>query len=306
LLQVSVANLIREEVKLFEAFAKQNGLYIKDNICCNNFIMLSDEKLLKEIIDNLINNAIRFTKEGGVTVSLLKNDKEITIKVSDTGIGIPKDKLQTIFEEFRQVSEGKGRNFEGTGLGLTIVKKYVLALGGSVVVESELNKGSEFIIRLPVGEDIVDIAAAEDEKKIEIAKTENKETNKNKYKILLVEDDTINSLAINRMIYKEYDVVSVFNAEDAINQATANRFDAILMDINLKTGKSGIEAAQEIRKNDFYKETPIVAMTAYAMNEDRIDFLKSGCSHYLSKPFTQDALLKLLKDIFLNDKIEDE
>ncbi len=296
--QVSIANLIKEEVKLFEAFAKQNGLYIKDNICCNNFMMKSDEKMLKEIIDNLINNAIRFTKEGGVSVSLLRSEKEITIKVADTGIGIPEDKLQTIFEEFRQVSEGKGRNFEGTGLGLTIVKKYVLALNGTIIVESELNKGSEFIITFPVDDEVVDIIEPEEKEPIKVSANEITKTNKVKHKILLVEDDSINSFAISRMLQKDYEIVAVDNAEDAINQSASNHFDVILMDINLKTGKSGIEAAQEIRKFESYVKTPIVAMTAYAMNEDRIDFLKSGCSHYLSKPFTQEMILKLLADIF--------
>ncbi len=298
--QVSIANLIKEEVKLFEAFAKQNGLYIKDNICCNNFMVKSDEKMLKEIVDNLINNAIRFTKAGGVTVSLLRSEKEITIKVTDTGIGIPGDKLQTIFEEFRQVSEGKGRNFEGTGLGLTIVKKYVLALNGTIIVNSELNKGSEFIITFPIDDEIVEIIEPEEKETIKVSANEITKTNKVKHKILLVEDDSINSFAISRMLQKDYEIVAVDNAEDAINQSASTRFDVILMDINLKTGKSGIEAAQEIRKFESYVNTPIVAMTAYAMSEDRIDFLKSGCSHYLSKPFTQEMLLKLLADIFVS------
>ena len=245
--QVSIANLIKEEVKLFEAFAKQNGLYIKDNICCNNFMVKSDEKMLKEIVDNLINNAIRFTKAGGVTVSLLRSEKEITIKVTDTGIGIPGDKLQTIFEEFRQVSEGKGRNFEGTGLGLTIVKKYVLALNGTIIVNSELNKGSEFIITFPIDDEIVEIIEPEEKETIKVSANEITKTNKVKHKILLVEDDSINSFAISRMLQKDYEIVAVDNAEDAINQSASTRFDVILMDINLKTGKSGIEAAQEIR-----------------------------------------------------------
>lgn len=150
--EISISNLLREEIKLFEILANQNGLFLNEQFSCPDILFVTDEKLLKEIIDNLLNNAIKFTNKGGITVKLDRSDTKIVIGVEDTGIGIPSDKLITIFEDFRQVSEGKGRNFEGTGLGLTIVKKYITALGGTIDVQSVLNGGSVFTLHLPLND----------------------------------------------------------------------------------------------------------------------------------------------------------
>jgi PAS domain S-box-containing protein len=294
---VSVLNLLREEIKLFEILAQQNGLFLYEKFTGPEFLIITDERLLKEVIDNLINNAIKFTNKGGVVISLQKFENEIIIIIEDTGIGIPEDKLQTIFEDFRQVSEGKGRNFEGTGLGLTIVKKYVDALGGSVIVKSTLGVGSTFLIHLPLVDQVSEFSTNEIDMNELLSVSSDKKVENGSYKILLVEDDLINSLAIASMISEYYQVTAVNNADSAISEATSNEFDVILMDINLKTGKNGIEAAQAIRNIQKNKNTPIVAMTAYAMTEDREEFLKSGCSSYISKPFTRELLINLLDGI---------
>jgi len=202
--------------------------------------------------------------------------------------------LQIIFEEFRQVSEGKGRNFEGTGLGLTIVKKYVTALGGSIKLISEEDIGSTFSVILPLikvnSNIITSVKTAND--------FNNRKNNiEGKYSVLIVEDDYISSLAVQQMLTNNFVITSVSNGEDAIKKSEQEVFDIILMDINLKYGINGIEAAQRIRKINGYQNTPIVAMTAYVMNEDKKDFLDSGCSHYIPKPFNQADLLGLLLKI---------
>ena len=295
--QFSILGLIKEEIQLFEASAKQNKLYLNFEANCPDFQMVSDEKLCKEILDNLLQNAIRFTHSGGISVKLDKAEDTIVIKVIDTGIGIPKDKLDIIWEEFRQVSEGKGRNFDGTGLGLTIVKKYVEVLEGAINIESELGKGSTFTVKIPLSKEIeINPIAEKNEITNQIVIQENKAVNK--FKILLVEDDSLNSFAIERMLIKNYEIKTVDNAADAIKACLTAKYDAILMDINLKSGKSGVEATKEIRTNKNYKNTPIIAMTAYALSEDKKEFIESGCSHYISKPFTKDSILHLLSTIF--------
>ncbi len=293
---VQVIEFIREEMKLFEALAGKHGLFIKEDFKCAEFATQTDKDLLKTIIDNLLSNAIRFTVEGGVFVGLEKSKTELKLSIRDTGIGIPKDKLSIIFQEFRQVSEGKGRNFEGTGLGLTIVKKYVDALNGSITVESELDKGSKFIITIPLN------------KLVQSNPRTRKSTGANKKKlsteealvkcnVLLVEDDEINSFAISQMLAEVCEITEASNVIDAVKQAETSEYDIILMDINLRKGKSGVEAAQEIKMIEKYKHTPIVALTAYAMSEDRTEFLSQGFTHYLSKPFTRDQLVNLIKQI---------
>ena len=117
------------------------------------------------------------------------------------------------------------------------------------------------------------------------------------YSVLVVEDDLINSFTIERILKKKYEVFEAHNGPDAIEEAKKRNLDLILMDINLKHDMNGIEAAQQIRKIKGYENKPIIAMTAYAMPGDQEEFLKSGCSHYLAKPFTNNELLTLLAEI---------
>jgi len=292
--KVSVLEIVSEEVKLFTPLAVKNELFIKQEFLCNKFIAESDPVLLKEVIDNLISNAIRYTLEGEITVTVEKNNSEFRISVADTGIGIPEEKLDIIFEEFRQVSEGKGRNFDGTGLGLTIAKKYVNALNGTISVKSKVGVGSTFTICLPAGAFSQDAKPVETiYEKIQIEPLANSE----KSVVLLVEDDEINSLTITKMIEEFCIVTCVNNAISALNFVINKKYDFILMDVNLKLGMSGLEATKEIRRIPKYAETPIVALTAYALNNDEEEFLQSGFSHYLSKPFSKEQITGLILSI---------
>ena len=295
---VSVLDLIRDELKLFDVFAQQNGLELKENFLCPNLWIHTDERLLKEVIDNLLNNAIRFTKTGSITVTVQKFEKELVIKVSDTGIGIPHEKLKTIFEEFRQVSEGFSRNFEGTGLGLAIVKKCIKALEGKIEVESELGKGSVFTIIFPADMIMPSTEISNKHKpKLSEAISVIDSMTPGTYNVLLVEDEELNAIVVRKMMGKQFAVDHVANARDAIENVKKKMYDVILMDINLKSDLSGIEAVKIIRKIKAYKKTPIVAMTAFAMQQDKEEFLAGGCSHFIAKPFTKEGLFGLLYDI---------
>lgn len=147
--QFDVGEVTRDVVKLFEKAAEKKNLDLIFQCEKENFLVKCDEKLYRRILSNLVNNAIKFTLKGRVIVSVSEENEYFTVKVSDTGIGIPEDKINLIFEEFRQVREGLGRQYEGTGLGLTIVKKYVEKLNGKILVESKVGEGSTFTIYLP-------------------------------------------------------------------------------------------------------------------------------------------------------------
>ena len=139
---------------MFSKSASLQNTVLKTNFQSASLVIYSDAKLLDEIISNLVNNAIKFTHNGVVEISAvdtIKNDENIlTLKVTDNGVGIPKDKQKVIWEEFRQVSEGMNRSFEGTGLGLTLIRKYVNTLNGKIYLESEMGKGSTFTIEIPI------------------------------------------------------------------------------------------------------------------------------------------------------------
>lgn len=291
---VRIADIVKDEIELFKPLAAQRSLYIESDIQCENLILKTDDKLIREIIDNLLNNAIKYTLKGGVAISLYTKNKTAIIKVTDTGIGIPKDKLEVIFEEFRQVSEGRARSFEGTGLGLTLAKKYSEYIGGNIHADSVEGVGSTFFVELPILNDRLFITF-----NIERPKNINKKmkNNREKLKVLLVEDEKLNSAVALKMLEKEYDVTLARTASEAIQLSAENKFDIALMDINLGGEMNGIEAMNEIKKNESYKNVPFIAMTAYAMPGDKEEFLSSGFLYYLPKPFSQAEILSLLREV---------
>ncbi|WP_168026850.1 PAS domain S-box protein [Ignavibacterium album] len=301
---VSLTELVDEVRILFDSVARKKNIELKSVYPKEGLSIKSDAKILREILNNLVNNAVKYTEKGSVLIEVKRNELtgEIMLRVKDTGIGIPKDKLDIIFEEFRQASEGLARNFEGTGLGLSITKKFVQLLGGKIFVESQVGLGSTFTVVLPYNPST---KAATDLKTTDEHSVRDQilaRTPKERKSLLIVENDRINAAVIEAYVKKDYDVEVVGRGEDAVMKASEKQYDAILMDINLGSGINGVEATQQIRKIKGYEKTPIVAVTAFALKGDKEEFLAKGCSHYISKPFTQPQIIALLNEIFVNGK----
>ena len=297
---VNLNTLVKNVTFHFEAAAGKKKLFIKTIVPSYDVVSKTDPRLIRDVMNNLINNAIKFTNDGGVFITLEAFHRDFIISIKDTGIGIPEESIDVIFEEFRQVSEGLGRGFQGTGLGLTICKKYVELLGGQISVKSTPNKGSEFSFQIPLfsGEVISETDSAE---KNEIESNENnfQEQSDNlsvRLKILVVEDDATSRDVISIFLKKLYDVAFAFTGEEALDKVEKENFDLIIMDINLGSGITGIEVKDKIRSFVGYENTPIIAATAFAMLGDREKFLASGFDHYISKPYLKQQLLKLLED----------
>jgi PAS domain S-box-containing protein len=297
---VNVEELLIEINELFGATAEQKGIFLKLNILQKIPWIKTDETLLREILLNLVNNAIKFTKTGGVTVSVKINyqQNKILFDISDTGIGIPLNKQQIIWQEFRQVSEGLNRSFEGTGLGLTITKRYTELLGGTISLISEEFKGSTFSVEIPFIEWTSEMI---DEKYkpyiVEKKKIEPIE-NKSKKRILYVEDDENARDVVSRWLSKLYFIDLAKDADSAIYFTSNYTYDAILMDINLGRGKDGLDLAAKIRESEKFQNLPIIAITAYAEAKDKEELLTKGMNYYLSKPFSSEQLLSLLSEMF--------
>lgn len=291
----NLSEIIINSVKLFEANAKVKNILLKAEIK-ENIYSLVDDRLFEQVLSNLIKNALIYTNEGTITVFLSKKkingDEFAEIKVVDTGIGIPEKSLDLIFEPFRQVSEGWTRTFEGTGLGLTISKKYVELMNGTICVESTVNKGTTFSIYFK--------AINENHKKTVKDSTGEKINSdiilKNKKNTLLVEDDELTVFTITKVLKNICKIDITNNGYQAIELARKNKYDLILMDIGLK-GMDGVKATKEIRKIPGYEDTPIIAITAYAMEGDKEKFFNGGCSHYISKPFSNEVLRKMIAEL---------
>ncbi len=297
---VDIVSLIKESVQLFEQEAKKKNLALTFESEINSLICLSDSEIITNILNNLISNGIIYTEHGSVTVRLkeevIKGREYIVIDVVDTGIGIDEKHFELIFDEFRQVSEGYGRSFEGTGLGLSLCKKYLNLLGGEISVESKLGVGSDFKVKIPKIYSYKEVESEEPEEKSyrKMEKTEFK-----KPKILLVEDEEDCIILVEYYLREKFDVEVAKNAISAIEMVKENKYSLILMDINLGKGLSGMDAVSEIRKLPEYKNIPIVALTAFAMKGDREEFLSGGCDEYISKPFTKEKLEGVITELLL-------
>jgi PAS domain S-box-containing protein len=297
---VNIGKAISDTGKFFLLSTKEKKIEFKILPLKPKIYANIDENIFNQILSNLINNAVKFTKKGSVTVtSDLIDDiagKKAVIKIIDTGIGITEKNMKMIFEPFRQVSEGLSRTYEGTGLGLTITKKFVEIMGGSISVESEFGKGTTFTVIFPAFDPDF-IVEKEEKKETKTTDKKNYESLKDKqFKIMVIEDDEINKKMVRIFLKGIYYVEDAGDEEEALILAGSKQFDIILLDINLR-GKDGIEALKKIRKIPGYKNVPVVAMTAYSMLGDKERFLHMGCDYYISKPYTKETLKGTLETI---------
>ncbi len=245
--------------------------------------IITDPQRLQQVLNNLLVNAIKFTDKGQISFGCkLQSNNRLLFFVSDSGIGIPKEKQESIFERFRQLDYGYTRSFGGTGLGLAISKGLIEALGGEIWVESEVDAGSTFFFTIPYKPAIVRTEASM--KPIDPNTIDWSDKN-----ILIVEDDEMNAKFLKIILSKtKANLYNARNGQEAVNMAQETSFDLILMDIQIPI-IDGYEATRRIKL--FSPFTTIIAQTAHAMTDERTHCLEAGCNDYLSKPINRKDLL---------------
>lgn len=298
---------LKEEVEssceLFRLKAEDKGVSFKKHFGPELPLWVKgDPTRLGQILNNLVNNAVKFTSDGEVVVKadLVESNASYTMvrfEVIDTGIGIQNDKLQTIFEKFTQASEDITRRFGGTGLGLSIAKKLTELQGGMMDVESKYGQGTTFTFSIPFE------IPADHEIPVEATICESVEgTNLEGVRILVVEDNDINRLVINRML-KDFNITAEHanNGKEALEQMTINHYDLILLDMEMPV-MNGYDCIREIRKiKDARKSTiPVMAMTAHASKDERDKCIQCGVNDYISKPFKHPELKAKIVSLLQN------
>jgi len=252
-----------------------------------NISFISDPLRVRQVFTNLIGNALKFTESGtieiGYNLNLNKKEAFIEFYVSDTGIGIPDDKLDLIFQRFSQIEDAHTKKYGGTGLGLTISQRIVEILGGTIRVKSEIHKGSTFYFSLPY----VPVVSKKKEKP-QVFKA-SKYNWKDKT-ILIAEDEDSNFQLLKAALERtQIKILHAENGSEAVDMfKEAGIVDLILMDIRMPI-MNGYEATRKIKAMD--KNTPVISITAYAMSEDGSKSLAAGCDSYMSKPIRPGKLL---------------
>ncbi len=293
---------------LRDSFADQagtRGLQLHLNITKNTpRYVKGDPARLRQILFNLLSNALKFTQHGSITISVRPNATThrglsalstlpVLFKVSDTGVGIKHEQLETIFESFQQADTSIARRFGGTGLGLSISSRLVERMGGRIWVESEFGKGSSFFFTVHF--------APSSPKELTLLQDEQRRNTTYTVRplnILLVEDSALGAELVKAMLAPQgHTITHASSGQSALEILAQNTFDIILMDIQLPE-MDGIEVTGRIRSNTTLavsQSIPIIAMTAHAMPEDKRALLASGFSDYIAKPITIEDLLACLK-----------
>ena len=266
-------------------------------------ILEGDATRLTQILVNLMDNAIKFTSKGSIEIKIINEagDGKIIktgITVSDTGIGIEKVKLQTVFERFQQAEDSVTRKYGGTGLGLSIVNDLVLLQNGTITVESESGKGTSFHLVIPfkISSEEINTISLSDSSTISKTDFEN-------ICVLVVEDNEINQSLIKHLFKSwQLDFDLATNGKEAIDKLILKKYNLILMDIQMPE-MDGYTATQEIR-NKLKSDIPIIAMTAHALEGEREKCLSYGMNEYISKPIREQLLHKLITQ-FIHIKVAD-
>lgn len=285
---VKLNRLLENIYCLHSNSAKSKGLRFNVSYGLPNTVdsINTDEHRLAQIINNLISNAIKFTNEGYVEFGYKLKDAHLEFYVKDSGIGIPIEFHDLIFERFRQVDDKLSRDYGGTGLGLSICKSIIEMMGGEIWIESEPNKGSTFFFTLSY------------EQKYPAIENEILESNYIDLKdktILIAEDDYYNYLLLQKLLEStNANLLRANNGREAIDIFSQNNVDFVLMDIKMPV-MNGYEAVKIIRENN--TKIPIVAQTAYAMTEERQLAIEAGCDYYITKPIKSGELYDIFKEI---------
>jgi CheY-like chemotaxis protein len=258
--------------------------------------VVGDMARLRQVLFNLVGNAVKFTEQGGVRIEVRAGEKpapdrrRLQFRVTDTGIGIPEDKIGLLFEPFTQVEGFSTKRFQGTGLGLSIVKRLIKLMEGSVGIQSELGRGTTVEFDILVGLTGTDEPAPLAEPQDAVAE---REAGNGSLRILVAEDEPVNAKLIERILRKwGHTVVLAGDGRQALDALLKNDIDLVLVDIQMPI-LSGTETVSILRKDPIYAhkaKVPVIALTAHALKGDEQKILDAGMNGYLTKPLDMTAL----------------
>ncbi|MCC5815280.1 MAG: SpoIIE family protein phosphatase, partial [Leptospira sp.] len=314
---ISIFPIVHHIVKILTPLADAKGITLKTNLDENQAIVYADSNRLQQVLMNLVGNAIKFTEKGSIEIRTEAIKGSLIVSVIDTGIGIPHDKLESIFDAFTQVDSRDTREYLGTGLGLTVTKKLVELHGSNLNVESKLKEGSRFYFELKLGNaEKMDM----DSEKISLVEGGNIDsdsivTSKNPGDyipeiiklekksgiILAVDDEPVNlKILYNVLSLNGYRAITVDNGEKALdlimNSSEENFPDAVLLDIMMPK-MSGYEVCQVIREKYASHDLPVIMLTAKRTEADILAGFQSGANDYVTKPFFQDELVSRIETL---------
>lgn len=302
---VVLADLVNDIADLLRPQFNEKGLYLHVDIAPDvPESITTDREKLRQIIVNFLSNAVKFTAQGGATIHLGCQEETggqlpVRLSVTDTGIGIPANKKEVVFEAFKQADGSTSRHFGGTGLGLTISRELAHLIGGRIQLDSEAGKGAIFTLYLPLESN-----ADQPDRQVYVIDNESQqvpaepalpEADFSPARVLVVDDDVRNLLALTPLLERwGITVMAAGDGAEALDTLQSeDAFDLVLLDM-MMPGMDGYEVIRRLRADAAYRELPVIALTARASKADREQALEAGASHYISKPVNVEELHLLL------------
>ena len=289
----------------FRYIAEQKNLRLElDGLeALSGFEVLSDPTRVRQVFSNLLGNALKFTEQGFVRVraevrEVVDTHVKLAIFVKDSGIGIEAEKISKLFDAFTQVDSSTSRRFGGTGLGLAIVRRLMRLLGGELLVDSSPGKGTTFTC-------IFDLEVKFTPSSMPVAIKQQNQNFHMQGRVLLVEDNDVNRMVAEHMLTAlGLDVVCAVNGNEALELMRNNRFDCVLMDVQMpiKDGLTAVSEWREIEKENALPRLPVIALTANALSGERERCLQAGMDEYLAKPFQRQKLISLVRQFLSDDR----
>jgi two-component system, sensor histidine kinase len=303
-IEFDLEEIARGAHQAFTAQAKAKGLSFGLDIDGAQGLYRGDPTRLRQILYNLVSNALKFTDRGEIQVTARRQDERLVVSVADTGVGIPEDRLQALFGRFDQADASTTRRFGGTGLGLAICRELAEMMGGSIDVESTLGFGSTFTVSLPL-ERVGDGRSAA----LPAPPAPEDEAYRLELKVLAAEDNTVNQLVLKTLLHQiGIDPVVVSNGLEAVRAWEDGEWDVILMDVQMPQ-MDGPTAARAIREQELATgraRTPIIALTANVMSHQLAEYMAAGMDGHVAKPIEAGRLFEALETILDGEDEADE
>ncbi|MBK9099542.1 MAG: response regulator [bacterium] len=313
----NIVSLLEALLLSFTSYAERKRITLKFNSVEDEIIVYLDKDKIEKIVTNILSNAFKFTADGGsVETNVSRNENYIDISISDTGIGIPKEKMSKIFDRFYQLDGSHTREQEGTGIGLALTKELVELHKGKIDVQSEEGKGATFIVKIPLGkehlkpEEISEVDQEqeyekEEERRNYYEETENKSEQridieflgKEELQLLLIVDDNSDVRNyIKENLNNEYRVLEAVDGEDGWNKSIEQIPDLIVSDVMMPK-IDGFKLCEKLKTDERTSHIPVILLTAKAAKEDKLTGYETGADEYLMKPFEPDELRARIKNL---------
>lgn len=301
-----LATIISDVEDIMRPRAQEKGITYTSHIQQGLVKNLSgDPHKIRQVITNLVGNALKFTEKGSITLSVTKNPSRkdsLLFSVSDTGLGIPANRQNLIFQKFSQADNTINRRFGGTGLGLAISKSLIDLMGGQIWFKSQEGKGTTFYFTLPYHEQSATSTPLKSfsppPTELDFVPHTAAETNHHKkLKILVADDAEDNRTLFTHFLKNEpYEIIEAQNGLEALDKIKSSEFDIVFMDVQMPEldGYAATSAIRQWESEQHKRPLPIIALTAHALSEDRQKSLQAGCNDHIAKPFKKDTLVKVI------------